>query len=148
MRSWLKDNEPETYRKLTELQASGRREEAQQILGQAAPRMRELNELKQRDPKALEKMQELRHLERESMTQAEQARSAAPEDREAASKKLKETLSKLFDLREESRQRELTELKRRVEALEKALGERKSGKDRIVERRRRELLGEKSEDDW
>jgi hypothetical protein len=93
-------------------------------------------------------MVELRRLERESAEQAEQARRAAPEEREAAVKKLKETLSRLFDAREEARVRELAELKRRVDALEKAMTERKTNKDRIVEKRRRELMGEKSEDDW
>ena len=91
---------------------------------------------------------EMRRLERESAEQAEQARRAPPEEREAALKKLKETLSRLFDAREEIRARELTELKRRVEALEKAVAERKGNKERIVEKRRRELMGEKSEDDW
>ena len=34
------------------------------------------------------------------------------------------------------------------EALEKALGDRKTNKDKIVDRRRRELLGEKVDEDW
>jgi len=147
-RAWLKDNEPETFRRLTQLQEEGRREEVQRILMEVGPRIRELKELKERDPKGFEKAMEMRRLERESMEQAEQARRAAPEEREAAAKKLKETLNKLFDAREETRIRELAELKRRVEALEKAMTDRKSNKERIVEKRRRELMGEKSEDDW
>jgi hypothetical protein len=148
VRAWLKDNEPETYRRMMEIQEQGRREEVMRILAEAAPRMRDLNELKQRDPKGYEKMMDLRRLERESMDQADEARRAPPEEREAASKKLKETLGKLFDAREEARVRELAELKRRVEALEKAMTDRKATKERIVEKRRRELMGEKSEDDW
>ncbi|MBI3855310.1 MAG: hypothetical protein HY293_06430 [Planctomycetes bacterium] len=147
-RSWLKDNEPETYRRLMEAQEGGRREESMRILNEAMPRMREMNELKQRDPKGFEKMMDMRRLERESFDQADAARRAPPEEREAASKKLKETLGRLFDAREEVRARELAELKRRVEALEKAITDRKATKERIVERRRRELLGEKSEEDW
>ena len=147
-RAWLKENEPETFRRLMQLQEEGRREEAMRILVEAAPRMRELKELKERDPKGFEKMAELRRLERESVELAEQARRASPEEREGVTKKLKEALGRLFDTREEVRLRELNELKRRVEALEKALGERKNNKDRIVEKRRRELMGEKSEDDW
>ena len=148
VRSWLKDNEPETYRRLMQIQEEGRREEVMRILGEAAPRMRELNELKQRDPKGYEKMLELRRLERESMELAEQARRAPPEEREGAARKLKENLNKLFDVREENRARELVELKRRVEALEKALTDRKTGKERIVEKRRRELMGEKTDEEW
>jgi hypothetical protein len=39
-------------------------------------------------------------------------------------------------------------LKRRVDALEKALGDRKTNKEKIVDRRRREMLGEKVDEDW
>jgi hypothetical protein len=146
-RAWLKDNEPETFRHLMNLQEQGKREDVMRILAEAGPRMRDLNELKQRDPKGYEKMMDLRRLERESMEQANQARRAPPEEREAAQKKLKETLGRLFDAREEARSRELVELKRRVEMLEKAVTDRKASKDKIVEKRRRELMGEKSEDD-
>jgi len=148
VRAWLKDNEPETFRALMQIQSEGRREEVMRIMSEAGSRMREMAELKQRDPKGYERMVELRRAERESMELAEQARRAPPEEREAASKKLKENLSRLFDLREENRARELTELKRRVEALEKALVERKTSKERIVEKRRRELMGEKVDEDW
>ena len=147
VRNWLRENEPETYRRLMEVQDGGRRLDMMRILEEAAPRMREMNELKQRDPKGYEKMMEMRRLERESFTQAEAARRAPPEEREAAQNKLKETLGKLFDAREEVRMRELTELKRRVEALEKALGDRKANKDKLVEKRRKELMGEKTDED-
>jgi len=148
VRGWLKDNEPETFRRLNQMQEEGKREDVQRILGEASMRMRELNELKTRDPKGYERMQELRRLEREGMELAEQARRAPADDKEAASKRLQENLAKQFDLREEQRVREITELKRRVDALEKALGDRKTNKDRIVDRRRRELLGEKVDEDW
>jgi hypothetical protein len=147
-KAWLRENEPETLRRWTQLQEEGRREEAMRLMSEVAPRIREFKEMKERDPKGFEKMMEMRRLERESMEQAEQARRAPPEEREAAQKKLKETLGRLFDTREETRTRELAELKRRVEALEKAMSERKTNKERIVERRRRELMGEKLDDEW
>lgn len=148
VRGWLRENEPETYRRLMQMQEEGRRPDSMRVLEEASHRMREMNELKQRDPKGYEKITEMRRLERESVTQAEAARRAPPEEREAAVNKLKETLGKLFDAREEARARELVELKRRVEALEKALGERKTAKEKLVEKRRRELMGEKSDEDW
>jgi hypothetical protein len=148
LQSWLRENEPETFRRLMELQQEGRRPEVARMLEDASTRMRELAELKQRDPKGFEKMMDMRRLERESIEEAEAARRAGPEEREAAMKKLKETLGKLFDAREEIRVRELAELKRRVEALEKALTNRKAAKDRLVEKRSRELMGEKSDEDW
>ncbi|HLY12332.1 MAG TPA: hypothetical protein VKW04_23725 [Planctomycetota bacterium] len=148
LRAWLKDNEPETFRHLEQLQEDGRREEVQRMLAEASMRLRELTELKQRDPKAYEKMQELHRLEREGRELAEQARRAAPDDKESASKKLVENLSKQFDLREEQRVREIAELKHRVESLEKSLDERKAAKEKIVDKRRRELMGERIDDNW
>ncbi len=146
--AWLRDNEPETFRRLTQLEEQGKREESTRIMVDASFRMRELNELKQRDPKGYEKMVEMRKLERETVELGEQARRASSEERDASAKKLQEKLGRLFDLREEARAKEITELKRRVEALEKALNDRKTGKDRIVEKRRRELMGEKVDEDW
>jgi hypothetical protein len=148
VRGWLKDNEPETFRRLNQLQEEGKREDVQRVLGDASMRMREMAELKQRDPKGYERIQEMRRLEREGMELAEQARRAPPEEKDATSKKLSENLAKQFDLREELRVREIAELKRRVDALEKALGDRKTNKEKIVDRRRREMLGEKVDEDW
>ncbi len=148
VRGWLKDNEPETLRRLNQMQEEGHREDVQRILGEASMRMREMNELKQRDPKTYERMQAMRSLEREGMQLAEQARRGPPEEKEATTKMLQENLAKQFDLREEQRVREIAELKRRVEGLEKALTERRSSKEKIVERRKKELLGEKVDEDW
>jgi hypothetical protein len=148
VKEWLRVNEPETHRRLLQVQSEGRRDDVMRIVNDAAPRMRELNDLKQRDPRGYEKLMDLRRLERESIDQADAVRKAPADQRDAAAAKLKETLGRLFDAREELRVRELAELKRRVEALEKAVNDRKSAKDRIVEKRKRELLGEKSEDDW
>jgi len=148
VRAWLKDNEPETLRRVNQLQEEGRREEVQRILGDASMRMRDLNDLKQRDPKTFERMQSMRALDREGMELAEQARRGPPEEREAATKKLQENLAKQFDLREEQRVREISELKRRIEGLEKSLTDRKANKEKIVERRKKELLGEKVDEDW
>jgi hypothetical protein len=146
--AWLRENEPETSRRVEKAIKEGRRQEATRLMLDAEPRMREMAELKNRDPKAYEKAQELRRLESESHAIAERARGAIPADREAAGKKLKETLDRLFDLREEQKARELDELKRRVGDIEKQLEARKASKERIVDRRKRELLGERLQDDW
>jgi len=144
----LKDNEPETFRRLNQMQDEGHREEVQRALGDASLRMREMNELKQRDPKSYERMLSMRTLDREGRELAEQVRRGPPEEREAATKKLQDNLAKQFDLREEQRVREIAELKRRVEGLEKSLTDRKANKEKIVERRKKELLGEKLDEDW
>src|SRR5579864_9375701 len=91
---WLKDNEPDLFHRLTQMQEEGRREEVQRTMAEASMRMRELADLKQRDPKSYERVQEMRRLEREGMELAQQARRASPDEKEAASKKLQENLSK------------------------------------------------------
>jgi len=148
VRGWLRENEPETSRRLNEMEEAGRREDAQRVLAEASMRMREQADLKLRDPKGYERMQEMRRLEREGMELAERARRVPPEEKEGATKRLLENLSKQFDLREAQRVLEISELRRRVESLEKALGERKANKDRIVDKRRRELMGERVDEDW
>ena len=47
VRGWLKDSEPETFRRLNQMQEEGHREEVQRVLGDASIRMREMSELKQ-----------------------------------------------------------------------------------------------------
>jgi hypothetical protein len=148
IRGWLRENEPETFRHLVQLEEQGRPREAQEQLVQAQGRMRGWAEMKERDPEGFERLGKMRQMERESLDLADQARRAAPEERPALSQKLKEVLGRLFEAREESRARELSEMKRRVEEIEKSLAGRRAAKDKIVERRRRELLGEKSDDEW
>ena len=148
LRPWIKENEPETWKQLQRLEESNRREEAQRMLLEAGPRMRDMKELKERDPKGWERLQELRTMDRRSVELGERARQAGAADREAVQGELKVLLGKLFDLREENRSRELGELKRRVAEIEKSLAERKAKKDGIVERRRRELMGEAVNEDW
>jgi len=148
VRAWLKENEPDTYRRLMEAQESGRRPDVNRMLSEAEPRMRQMSEMKERDPKGFERMKEMRRLEVECVDLSEKARRASVEDRERAVKQLAESLGKLFDLREENRMRDVVELKRRVEALEKELANRKANREKIVEQRKRDMLGEKGEFDW
>jgi tetratricopeptide (TPR) repeat protein len=149
VREWLKENEPETARQVARLEEEGRRQEAMALLMQAGERRREMEDVRRRDPQGYEKMASMRRLERESIELAEKVRQApAGAARDEGVRKLNDLLGKLFDLREEARAREIVELKRRIEELEKSLSSRKAGKDRIVERRRKELLGEKIDEDW
>jgi hypothetical protein len=148
VRAWLKEHEPETYRRVLEAQEGGRPPEAMRILSEAEARMRQLAEMRERDPKGFERMQEMRRLEVECGGLAERARRASVEERDRVVKQLSESLAALFELREEARMRDVAELKRRVEALEKELASRKANKEKIVEQRKREMLGEKGEFDW
>jgi hypothetical protein len=147
-RAWLREYEPGTFRQLQAMEEQGRFEDVQRLLLDAGARMRETRDLKDRDPKAWERMQELRTMERRSFDLADRARSAAAADRERLQVELKELLGKLFDAREEQRGRELGEMKRRVAEIEKNLAERKANREKIVEKRRRELMGETLGEEW
>jgi hypothetical protein len=148
-RAWLKENEPETSRQVARLEEEGRRQEAMELLLEAEGRRREMEDVKRRDPQGYERMASMRRLERESIELAEKLRpSSAGAAREEGVKKLNDLLGRLFDLREEARAREISELKRRIDELEKSLSGRKASKDRIIEKRRKELLGEKVDEDW
>lgn len=113
-----------------------RREEAHRTMRESPPEVREKHE-------------QMMRMERESAQLAEKIRRKEVDNPETASACLKEHLDKLFDLREENRVRELTELKRRVGELEKSTEKRKGNKEKIVEKRKKELLGEKDDsEDW
>ncbi len=148
VRAYLEECEPETLKRLARAKEEGRPEEAERVLFEAQGRAASAREMKEHDPKGWEKMKVLRAKEQESLELAEKARQAPPEQRERANAALAKTLGELFDLREENRAREVEELKRRLAGLEKALSDRKAAKDRIVESRRRELLGERRDDEW
>jgi len=62
--------------------------------------------------------------------------------------KLEKTLSKLFDLKEESRKKEVKELEEELRKLKKSLNIRMQNKDEIVKRRLLELLNEDDYLEW
>ncbi len=149
IRAWLKENEAGTFKRMMRAQDEGRRPEVMQILSEAEPRMRQMIDMKEHDPKGYERVKEMHRLDAESLELAERARrTEAPDERERLAKQLAETLGKLFDLREENRVLDVAQLKKRVESLEKELSNRKANKEKIIDQRRRELLGAKGEFDW
>jgi hypothetical protein len=81
--AWLKENEPETFHRLTVLQDERRHDQVAGILAGAARRMDPMGrmaEMKERDPKGFERMTEMRRLERESLELAGKVRHAADEE--------------------------------------------------------------------
>ncbi len=148
IRAWLREHEPETFRRLMGLQEQGRRPEVMEILAGAEGRIHQLKEMEARDPKGYARMLALRKLEQETLELGERARSAEGEERAGLSERLRDAVGRLFDLREEIRAQEIEELKRRVGALERALDGRKANRERIVENRRRALLGEIPDEGW
>lgn len=146
LRAYLQESEPETFRRLQRAEQTQQREEVERILREAGPRMAESRELRERDPEAFKRQMEVRRMERESLDLAEHIKRGAGGHREEAVQKLADLLNRLFDVREEQRARELAELKRRVEEVEKSIEKRKANKAAIVDRRAKQLLGEIDED--
>jgi len=103
------------------------------------------------DPEMAKRMEEMGRLDRESQELGAKLRRIPADNKDERTivlGKLGETVSKLFDLREQMRAREVEMLKRRLEELTKMLEKRKSSRDQIIEKRIKQLSGEVDELDW
>lgn len=140
----LRTEYPDRVKELEALIGEGRLRDAGRILEDLIRRYRHISDLKRRDPETYRMMKKIHVLDFECLRLSRDARHGGGELRE----ELKRKLSALFDLREEMRAREIDVLKRRIAELEGKLGDRVELKDQIVERRLRELLGEKDIVEW
>src|SRR5258706_10434483 len=90
-------------------------------------------------------------LEAQSRRLGEALRGLEPDEKEKRTelrKKLEAALDQLFERREKGRWKELEELDGRMKEMRKTLETRKQNKPRIIEKRVRELSGEKDDMDW
>jgi hypothetical protein len=95
-----------------------------------------------------EHLDKLERMERMARELAEKIRrTQESEAREQLVNLLRELLGKLFELREAPKRKELERLTREVERLRDILRRRAENKDKIVERRLRELVGPLGEED-
>lgn len=139
---WMKENEPTRLERLNEIRQS-HPEEYERAMMQVAMEVRDLLTMKQNDPKRYERRMAQRKLDYRATELAEKIRGAGPDQEMAAERKeLKDVLGKLFDLREEDREQELKRLEEELSRLRETMAKRKESKDKIVERRMDELLGE------
>jgi len=103
------------------------------------------------DPETLRLHGEIKELEMQTHGLGMKLRSLpaeSKEDRAEVQGKLKESVTKLFDLREQARAKEIDNLKKRLEELTRMIEKRKANRDQIIERRIRQLSGELDELDW
>src|SRR5688572_28937201 len=102
------------------------------------------------DPELHKIHQEAMELERESMKLSSKMRGLPQDNPERADMgaKLKEVVTRLFDLREQARAREVDLIKKRLEELTQLLAKRKANRDAIIEKRIKQLSGENDELDW
>jgi polyhydroxyalkanoate synthesis regulator phasin len=147
--AWLKENEPHLAEQLNILGREKRWDEQERLLRDVYGKMTAMQDLKRRDPKEFERVQKMNRLDADSRRLGEDLRRAKdPETRAELKAKLKETLVELFDMRETARWRELEALEAQVKELRRTLESRKENRDKIIEKRAKELGGEKDDTDW
>jgi len=145
---FLRQFHPELFAEAQELREQNP-PEFMRLIDRMAREMQELAELRRRDPRRFELTRQDRQLERESLELAEQIRDAAdPDEAAELRQRLREVLQQAFDVRMELRRLEAEEIRRKLERLEKILDARAAAKDKIVERRLRQLLREGDEWEW
>ena len=99
-------------------------------------------------------LQKLHHaameLDRESMKLSTKLRGLPKDvpERSDLVAKVKEVVTRLFDLREQARAREVEMIRKRLEELTQLLEKRKANRDAIIEKRIKQLSGEADELDW
>ncbi len=93
--------------------------------------------------------------ERASREIARQLRRAGEDERERLTRELRDTLERTFDLKQQARREQVEHLQQSAERLQRDLGEvndeiaeRERARHEIIERRQRELLGERDGLDW
>jgi hypothetical protein len=124
-------------------------EEGRDLLRGIAAQAREMRELKQRDPDRFRQQQQMAELERRSMEMGQKVRHATEEEaKKRATMELKEMLDKLFDLRQQEREKSLQQLEREVKDVREALEKRKAKRDEMIQRRFDQLTGKAELMEW
>ena len=91
---------------------------------------------------------EIMKLEREAMELAQQARRASGDERVQLEADLDAQLDAIFERKMELRQAEIDALEQRLAEERAAYQKRTAERDRMIERRKKELLGERDALDW
>ena len=111
--------------------------------------MMKLNELRERDPQRFEQIMKERQMENEIKELSLQCRKSQNNDeKEEIKKDIKTRLEKLFDLREAQRENEIKRMEQELNKLKEKMKTRKTNRDKIIERRQKELIGEEDDMGW
>ncbi|MBI3268722.1 MAG: hypothetical protein HYZ53_06850 [Planctomycetes bacterium] len=145
--AFLKEFDPGRLEKLQAIRRQNP-EVFENALRDAFMEMKRLEQLKQEDPERFERVMSQRRLEAKSMDLAARIKRAPEGDKVVLKKELKELLSQVFDLREAEREAEVKELERQVAKLRERIAKRKESRDKIIQGRAAELLGEREDLDW
>jgi hypothetical protein len=148
LEKYLKEIDPARLEKLEELKEK-RPEMYEKVAAKGYWGMKRLEKLKEKNPAAYKQKMEYFKLEGEMRSLAGDYRKSKSDSEKAKIKKqLKPKLDRLFDLRQEGRKYEIKNLQKKAADLEKSLAERKSNKNKIIEKHLEKILGEKDDLEW
>lgn len=160
IKGYLQEMEPSGFQTLTALEqgtkspdAEVRRKHEQKLavfLTKASQRMDYAEDVRKNRPEEYKRLLKQRDLDRTCLEFAARIRTIQDEKVKAELKtRLKKILYDLFELREQARAAEIEALQKRVQELQSGTDKRKNNRDRIVEGRLQDLIGEPTEDmEW
>jgi hypothetical protein len=128
---------------------SRRFEEGREALRATARQLREMKELKERDPERFKLQMRIAELDRQSNELGQKVRRAPDGDeKKQTATELREVLNKLFDLRQEEREKNVQQIERDLKELREALEQRKAKREEIIQHRFDQLTGKAALLEW
>lgn len=143
---YLKENQPEAFKKLTALKKSNPRK-YREVLRKKAQQLYARKGLKKKSPE--QNSARMREMEQRSQQlAAEYKRAKDPKKKEALKTDLLTQLNKLFDLKQENRETEIKRVQKELDNLQSNITKRSESKEKIVNRRLKELTGKSGYLQW
>jgi hypothetical protein len=148
MVKFVKENAPEIFATWEKLKAS-RPDEAERFFRNVLERLMHLRPMKEHDPDRFELELKAFRADSKCLELAESARQTQDQaKKEEAKANLRKAVEELFDLRQQTRKKELEELRKRVAELESDISRRQEKRGEMIDRRLAQLLGERDEMEW
>jgi len=146
---FVRKHRPDAVEHLRRLRAE-RPEVYREELREIHEHMQEFRELREQAPDVAEALMKAEHLERESEALAEKIRDTRdPRAREEMIVRLRKTLNAVFELRLKRPELEIRHMMHEIEEIKRMIERRREARERIVERRLRELVtNEEDELGW
>lgn len=142
---FARDFEPGTQRRLEQLIREKRHDDAMRLARDVMPRIQQMEDLKATNPDGFRRQQDIASAERDAWALSDKLRKSEGDDRARMREDLLKSLGRLFEMRETARLKELEELEKRVAELKSMLRKRQENKDKIIEKRAQEMVGEEFE---
>jgi hypothetical protein len=146
--AFVKEVDPGRIAKLEKLHQE-RPELYEKVLQMGFWKMKQLKEVKNREPKLYDQKVQMFVLQGKVYDLAKSFKDATNDgDKKKIKAELDGDLNKLFDLRQADREQDIARLKDRVTKLETALQKRKENKDKIIKDHADKLLGSQEDMEW